>query len=409
MDLTINEVRALMERVFARQEALDACAARDLGAIITILKAHGMTQGQISELTGISQGRLSEWARGRRVPLASSTFESFASGLRIPPAARQALGLAPEPAGNHAIRPPRPARRRPAPAARPAALPPATAAAGLAGLHGLETVQSKLGDVLAVFQAEQGRKNTGLPVRRLAWKNLVFTGGPGTGKSRTAVALGQAYKRLGVLSRGHVIEAAAADLVDPSTHKTATLLDEAIRPASGGILLINAAHDWSRLPDGGRHMLRRLYAALTEYRQERKDELAVILAGDPEPLQKLLDGSPSLAARFRAVIHFPGYTTEQLAAIFAALAEEAGLRLTPEAGLIAAVALAKAEGDHPSGNARLAVRLLNQATEAQARRVAMSAGGRDPAALITITEADIPDYLPPYGTTPDEDWPGQYL
>ena len=34
---------------------------------------------------------------------------------------------------------------------------------------------------------------------------------------------------------------------------------------------------------------------------------------------------------------------------------------------------------------------------------------RDPAALITITEADIPDYLPPYGTAMDEEWPGQYL
>jgi hypothetical protein len=170
------------------------------------------------------------------------------------------------------------------------------------------------------------------------------------------------------------------------------------------------AHDWYRLPDGGRQMMRRLYAELTEYRHERKDELTVILAGDADPLQKLLAGSPSVAARFRAVIHFPGYTTEQLAAIFAALTEEAGLRLTPAAALIAAIVLAKAEGDHGSGNARLAVRLLNQVTESQARRVATaSSDGRDPAPLITITEADIPDYLPPYGTAPDEDWPGQYL
>ena len=222
--------------------------------------------------------------------------------------------------------------------------PPRTTATGLAGLQCLEAVRSQLEDVIAVFEAERSRRNTGSLVRRPAWKNLVFAGGPGSGKSRTAAALGQAYKRLGVLARGHVIEEAAADLVESGPRGTATLVSEAIRPASGGILLINAAHDWCHLPDCGRQVLRRLYAELTEYRNERKDELAVILAGQADPLQKLLRGNPSLAARFRAVIHFPGYTTEQLAAIFAALADEAGLRLTPAAGRMSAIAFAKAEG-----------------------------------------------------------------
>jgi transcriptional regulator with XRE-family HTH domain len=62
--------------------------------VITVLKSLGVAQGQIAELTGISQGRLSEWATGKRKPSATSTFESFADGLGLPPAARQALGLA---------------------------------------------------------------------------------------------------------------------------------------------------------------------------------------------------------------------------------------------------------------------------------------------------------------------------
>jgi hypothetical protein len=53
-----------------------------------------VTQGQISFLTGISQGRLSEWKNHKREPQATSTFESFAEGLGLPPAARRALGLA---------------------------------------------------------------------------------------------------------------------------------------------------------------------------------------------------------------------------------------------------------------------------------------------------------------------------
>jgi hypothetical protein len=84
----------IVERVCARQDVLDACAKRDLGAVITVLNGHGVTQGLIAELTGIRQGRLSEYARRKRAPMASATFEAFASGLGMPAAARQALGLA---------------------------------------------------------------------------------------------------------------------------------------------------------------------------------------------------------------------------------------------------------------------------------------------------------------------------
>src|SRR6185437_1912788 len=95
MALAISEVRGIAERACARSDVLDACTRRDLGAIITVLMSLGVAQGQIAELTGISQGRLSEWATRKRRPTATSTFESFAGGLGLSPAARQALGLAP--------------------------------------------------------------------------------------------------------------------------------------------------------------------------------------------------------------------------------------------------------------------------------------------------------------------------
>ena len=60
MALAISEVRGIVERACARTDVLDACARRDLGAVITVLKSLGVAQGQIAELTGISQGRLSE-------------------------------------------------------------------------------------------------------------------------------------------------------------------------------------------------------------------------------------------------------------------------------------------------------------------------------------------------------------
>jgi hypothetical protein len=69
-------------------------------------------------------------------------------------------------------------------------------------------------------------------------------------------------------------------------------------------------------------VLRRLYEQLSEYRSERRDELAVILAGQAGPLRSPLHRSPSLSARFRAVVEFPGFTPAQLAQIFSLLSEE---------------------------------------------------------------------------------------
>jgi tetratricopeptide (TPR) repeat protein len=55
-----------------------------------------VTQGQLAGLTGIPQGRLSEYKTGKYVPRAVGIFEAFADGVGLPRAAREALGLAPE-------------------------------------------------------------------------------------------------------------------------------------------------------------------------------------------------------------------------------------------------------------------------------------------------------------------------
>ena len=51
---------------------------------------------------------------------------------------------------------------------------------GLARLPGLETVRDQLAARIAVLQVEQARRAAGAEIRRRAWKNLVFTGRPGT-------------------------------------------------------------------------------------------------------------------------------------------------------------------------------------------------------------------------------------
>jgi hypothetical protein len=91
----VIDVGTISERVFARADVLDACRNRDLGIVIDVLGHHGVTQGRIAGLTGISQGRLSEYKNHLRTPRATSVFEDFANGVMMPPAARLALGLSP--------------------------------------------------------------------------------------------------------------------------------------------------------------------------------------------------------------------------------------------------------------------------------------------------------------------------
>lgn len=85
MAVDIPVIWEVVERVCTRNDVLDACKRRDLAAVITALAAHGVTQGQVSVLTGIPQGRLSEYKNHKRTPMATATFEAFADGLGTPP------------------------------------------------------------------------------------------------------------------------------------------------------------------------------------------------------------------------------------------------------------------------------------------------------------------------------------
>jgi hypothetical protein len=235
-----------------------------------------------------------------------------------------------------------------------------------------------------------------------------FTGGPGSGKSRAAGAVGGIYHGLGVLSSGHLTEVASADLAGTSRQETGGLVREAASRARGGILLITDAHEYADLKGHDQQVLRCLQQVLTDFR----DDPVVILAGQADPLRGLLRASPALASRIPVIIDFPRYTAGQLAAIFATLAGEAGFTLTPAAARKADAVLGRAHGD-PAGSARLAVWLLDQATASQARRITTVGQPLAPTALRTIDAIDIPDHLhphdPPELAQADDEWPGQYL
>jgi SpoVK/Ycf46/Vps4 family AAA+-type ATPase len=280
--------------------------------------------------------------------------------------------------------------------------------AGLAGLPGLDTVRDQLAGVIAVVEAERARRDAGIKVTRPRWKNLVFTGDPGTGKSRAAEAVARVYHDLGVLTSGHITETATAELTDTTALDTTKLVREAVSRARGGLLFIPDAHALADLQIRDQLVLRCLQEALTQFR----DDLIVILAGRAAPLHSLLRASPPLAARFPVIIDFPRYTPEQLAAIFATLAAESGFTLTAGATHKASEVLEGTDSRSATGSARIAMELLDQTTISQALRIATSNQARDPAEVSSIRSVDIPDHLDPPLAVPalaDDRWPGQYL
>jgi hypothetical protein len=97
MALALSEVRLIVQRVCTRPEVLEACRQHDICFVVETLNKNEtkVTQSQIAEMTGISQGRLSEYMNHKRTPEKAQLFLDFADGLCMPTAARQALGLGP--------------------------------------------------------------------------------------------------------------------------------------------------------------------------------------------------------------------------------------------------------------------------------------------------------------------------
>jgi ATPase family associated with various cellular activities (AAA) len=129
----------------------------------------------------------------------------------------------------------------------------------LDGLAGLKEVRATLDEWLAVVRAERARAGTGVRITRPAWKNLVFTGGPGTGKSHAARVIASAYHEMGFVKGGQVLEVAAAGMAGWSARETRQLVNEAAGRPMGRVLMITGAQAWLSMPDGGAAVMAALW------------------------------------------------------------------------------------------------------------------------------------------------------
>jgi len=257
----------------------------------------------------------------------------------------------------------------------------------LGRMTGLETVKAEIGTLISRLKVEAARRKEGLPVAPLSL-HMVFAGPPGTGKTAVARLYGAILRDLGALEKGHLVETDRAGLVAGYVGQTALKTRDKIAEALDGILFVDEAYTLAEQAGAAVDFGREAIDTMLKEMEDKRDRLAVIVAGYPQQMRKFLSSNPGLPSRFTKIIQFASYEAAELVAITHSMARRDGLRLSEDAEPALSSFFERARTAPDFANARTARTVLERAREAQAARIAPLIGSSD-VDLGELTLADI--------------------
>ncbi len=255
----------------------------------------------------------------------------------------------------------------------PAAEPPrqnaTTAMDRLQALHGLSGVKRAIGEIADFYRIRSLRGDSAAD--HDVGLHMVFVGNPGTGKTTVARLLGAIYRDLGILPTGHLIEADRSALVGEYLGQTAIKTRERVEAALGGVLFVDEAYALSQDIGRGDSYGQEAINALVKHMDDYRNQIAVVLAGYPEPMDVFLDSNPGLRSRIARTLLFEDFTDDELALIARDFAVQNGYRMDEDAAkrLNVLITEMRAREGRGFGNARSVRGLLEGAYKAQASRL----------------------------------------
>lgn len=198
----------------------------------------------------------------------------------------------------------------------------------LNNLIGLNNIKQSVNELvkLAKYYSEKGENLTDK-----FGDHIVFTGNPGTGKTTVARLISQIYSALGILERGHLIEADRSSLVSSYIGQTAERTTKIINASLGGTLFIDEAHTLIKTgeiaeQDFGKEAIDTLLKRM----EDDRGKFLVIAAGYTDEMNRFLESNPGLKSRFNKFYHFDDFTPNELLEITKQMLEEKNLILNSE-------------------------------------------------------------------------------
>jgi len=240
----------------------------------------------------------------------------------------------------------------------------------LNALIGLDAIKRDIKELIAFIQVQGFREEQNLTSVQTSL-HTVFSGNPGTGKTTVARILGRLLCGLEILERGHTVETDRSGLVAGYVGQTGPKTQAKIDEAIDGVLFVDEAY--SLTPEGTEENFgAEAIQAILKRMEDDRDKLVVVLAGYPEPMQRLIESNPGLESRFQRTFIFDDFTAEQLFQIFHAICKKNHYRLLGETKqtLLDHFNSMIATKDRNFGNGRLARNLFEKAIRKHAARIA---------------------------------------